>query len=216
MRRSLATVLALAVVALGACTHTPFETALEHYGTVEVPPPKQASVHVCSAYGCRKKTRVKFTKAQLDEIRAVMKKTAKDETPAQERRAVAYAVGWLERHVGERIGTANDRAGMDFVGSGDPGQQDCLDEATNTTSYLKLLAANGMLRHHTVAAPFAKENYLRGISGWTHWTAVLKENEGGKKWAVDSWIQKNGVNPAVVEAEKWYLTDLENLPGATI
>ncbi|MFT5507916.1 MAG: hypothetical protein ACI89J_000985 [Hyphomicrobiaceae bacterium] len=201
---------------LGACTHQPFDTALEHYSTVEVPEPKGATLHVCSAYGCRTQSKVKFSAAQLDEIRQVMKKTAQDDSPGEERRAMAYAIGWLERHVGERIGTKHDRAGMDFLASGDPQQQDCLDEATNTTSYLTLLASHGMLKHHTVAAPFAKENYLRGISGWTHWTAVLRETSNGQKWAVDSWIQKNGENPAVVEAEKWYLTGLEDLPGATI
>lgn len=206
----------LFAVLVSACTHQPFKNALEHYSTVEVTPATAATVHVCSAYGCRTKTRVKFSKAQLDEIHAVMKKTAKDESPGEERRAVAYAIGWLERHVGERIGTKNDRPGMDFTASGDPGQQDCLDEATNTTSYLTLLAKNGFLKHHTVAAPFAKENYLRGISGWTHWTAVLRETETGQRWAVDSWIQANGVNPAIVEAEKWYLAGLEDLPGASM
>ncbi len=207
---------AAAVVVLAGCTHEPFNNALEHYSTVEVPAPKGATVHVCSAYGCRTQTKVKFSAAQIDELREVMKKTAKDDSPAEERRAVAYAVGWLERHVGERIGTKHDRAGMDFLASGDPQQQDCLDEATNTTSYLKLLVNHDLLKHHTVAAPFAKENYLRGISGWTHWTAVLRENENGQKWAVDSWIQKNGVNPAIIEAEKWYITGLEDLPGATL
>jgi len=215
--RNAALLVAVASSVLAAgCTHQPFSNALEHYSTVEVKPANATTVHVCSAYGCRTKTRVRFSAAQLDEIREVMKTTAKDESAAEERRAVAYAVGWLERHGGERIGTKNDRAGMDFLASGDPEQQDCLDEATNTTSYLTLLAKNGMLKHHTVAAPFAKENYLRGISGWTHWTAVLNETEGGQRWAVDSWIQKNGVNPAIVEAEKWYLASLEELPGATM
>ncbi len=201
---------------MAACTHQPFKDALHHYSAVEVPPPKAATVHVCSAYGCRKKTKVRFTSAQIDEIREVMRQTAKDDGAAEERRAVAYAIGWIERHVGERIGTKADRPGMDFVASGDPTQQDCLDEATNTTSYLKLLANHGLLQHHTVAAPFAKENYLRGISGWTHWTAVLRESANGQRWAVDSWIQANGVNPAVIEAEKWYISDLERLPGATL
>ncbi len=204
---------AIAAFALAGCTHQPSNNALEHYSTFEVPAPQGATVHVCSAYGCRTQTKVKFSAVQLDEIRDVMKTTAKDDTPAEERRAVAYAIGWLERHVGERIGTKHDRAGMDFVASGDPQQQDCVDEATNTTSYLKLLATHGMLKHHTIAAPFAKENYLRGISGWTHWTAVLRENKNGQKWAVDSWLGKNGVNPAVVEAEKWYITSLDELPG---
>jgi hypothetical protein len=207
---------ALAALLMAACTHQPFENALEHYSTVEVPPPKGSTVHVCSAYGCRKKTRVRFSEAEMGELAKLMKDTAKDDSAGEERRAVAYAIGWLERNVGEKIGTKADRAGMDFVASGDPNQQDCLDEATNTTSYLKLLVHHDLIKHHTVAAPFAKENYLRGISGWTHWTAVLKDKETGVRWAVDSWIQKNGVNPAVVEADKWYITDLENLPGATL
>jgi len=206
----------VAAVFLGACTHQPFENALEHYSTVEVPPPKGATVHVCSAYGCRKKSRVRFSEADIGEIAKLMKETAKDDSAAEERRAVAYAIGWIERYVGEKIGTKADRPGMDFAASGDPTQQDCLDEATNTTSYLKFLANHDLIKHHTVAAPFAKENYLRGISGWTHWTAVLKENETGTRWAVDSWIQANGVNPAIVEADKWYITDLEDLPGATL
>ena len=33
---------------------------------------------------------------------------------------------------------------------------------------------------------------LRGVAGWPHWTAVLKENANGQKWAVDSWIYANG------------------------
>jgi hypothetical protein len=208
--------LAAISLVLGGCTHKPFANALDHYSNIEVPSPKVASIHVCSAYGCRTQTKVKFSKEQLDEIRAVMKKTAKADSAAEERRAVAYAIGWLERTVGERIGTKNDRAGMDFIGSGDPGQQDCLDEATNTTSYLTLLDKNGLLKYHTVAAPFAKENYLRGIAGWTHWTAVLKEKTDGQRWAVDSWIQANGVNPAVVKAEKWYISSLDELPKSTL
>lgn len=215
-KRVVAGTIVMAAALLAGCTHQPFTNALDHYSMVEVPEPKAASVHVCSAYGCRKKTRVKFSKEQMDELRGVMKETAKDGSAGEERRAVAYAIGWLERHVGERIGTKNDRPGMDFTASGDPGQQDCLDEATNTTTYLKLLEMNGLLKHHTVAAPFAKENYLRGISGWTHWTAVLKESNGGQRWAVDSWIQANGVNPAIVKAEEWYLTGLEDLPKSTI
>ena len=73
-----------------------------------------------------------------------------------------------DRHLG-------DRPGMDFTASGDPTQQDCVDEATNTTSYLLILERNGLLKHHTVGTPFSKENLLRGVAGWPHWTAVLKE-----------------------------------------
>ncbi len=156
---------------------------------------------------------VKFGPAQVKEISELMRKTKKADTPFEERRAIAYAIGWMERYVGDKIGTSADRPGMEFNGSGDATQQDCVDEATNTTSYLLVLQSNGLLKHHTVGRPFSKGNILLGVSNWPHWTAVLWENGNKQKWAVDSWIYANGENPVVVEAEKWYTKDLNNLPA---
>lgn len=209
--------LALAIgFCLSGCTHEGFGSAERHFATFSVPEPKGATVHVCHAYGCKLRTKFKFTEADITELGTIMAKwRTKADTADDERRGVAYAIGWFERRVGDVIGTKDDRAGMDFTGSGDPTQQDCVDEATNTTSYLTVLANKGLLRHHTVGVPFAKENYLRGIAGWTHWTAVLVENETPQRWAVDSWIYANGENPAIVETEKWYIADLGSLPKAT-
>ena len=200
---------------LAACTHAPFLSPVEHYSTFDVPPPKGSTVYVCHAYGCRMKTKVRFGDTEIKALAALMKSTRKADTPAEERRAIAYAIGWMERHVGKIIGTSADRPGMDFTASGDPTQQDCVDEATNTTSYLTVLQNNGLMKHHKVGAPFAKENYLRGIAGWTHWTAVISETATGKRWAVDSWIFANGENPAIVETEKWYIAGLDALPRST-
>lgn len=198
------------------CTHERGGPVLGHYQqfAVEAPSAKNR-VNVCHAYGCKAQTPFTFKSNDVAELRDVMKKNKKADTPAEERRAIAYAVGWIERRVGQQIGTSADRAGMDFGASGDPTQQDCVDEATNTTSYLLVLAQNGLIKHHTVGTPFAKEDFTRGVAGWTHWTAVLKENTGGQKFAVDSWIYANGENPAVVETEKWYIADLASLPAAT-
>ncbi len=80
---------------------------------------------------------------------------------------------------------------------------DCVDEATNTTSYLTVLAANGLLRHHTVQRPMAKDALLLGR--WTHYFAVMRENETGQRWAVDSFMYANGMPPIIMEAEKWYI-----------
>lgn len=198
-----------------ACTHMPSLDRSEHYALFNARMPIGSTVHVCHAYGCRSQTKVRFKPQHIAKIRSLMRKTAKDTSAAEERRAVAYAIGWMERHVGRIIGTSNDRPGMDFAASGDPTQQDCVDEATNTTSYLVVLANNDLLKHHTVGTPFAKENYLRGIAGWTHWTAVLRETETGETWAVDSWIHANGENPAIVPTREWYITGLESLPKPT-
>lgn len=200
---------------LGGCTHVRNGPVSQHYLDFQVREPHFNTVYVCHSYGCRMQTPFRFTDDDIQQIKIIMDKTRKADTPAEERRAVAYAIGWMETRTGDVIGTKADRPGMDFLASGDPTQQDCVDESTNTTSYLLILERNGFLRHHTVGTPFAKENYLRGVSGWTHWTAVIKENGNGQKWAVDSWIYANGENPAIVEAEKWYIASLDQLPAAT-
>jgi hypothetical protein len=217
MLHRLPRLIALAVpLLLGACTHEGFGTAQRHYATFGVPEPVGSTVTVCHAYGCQKQTRFRFTDTDLAALSAIMAKwRTKADTADDERRGVAYAIGWIETRVGNVIGTKDDRPGMDFAASGDPTQQDCVDESTNTTSYLTVLANAGLLRHHKVGVPFAKENYLRGIAGWTHWTAILTENQGGQRWAVDSWIYANGENPAVVKAEEWYIADLDSLPKPT-
>ena len=201
-------------VLLAACTHPRTGPVGQHYVDFTTRPPHGNTVHVCHAYGCKMQTRFRFTDADIAELGQIMTKTRKADTPAEERRAVAYAIGWIETRVGKAIGTDKDRPGMDFTASGDPTQQDCVDEATNTTSYLLVLQHNKLLRHHTVGTPFSKENLLRGVAGWPHWTAVLKENASPQNWAVDSWIYANGENPAVVEVEKWYIDSLDNLPQA--
>jgi hypothetical protein len=200
---------------ISGCTHERFGPVSQHYVDFHTEAPRNNTVYLCRAYGCRIQTPFRFTDADVAQLKGLMTKTRKADTPFEERRAVAYAIGWMETRTGDVIGTRADRPGMDFAASGDPTQQDCVDEATNTTSYLLILERNGLLKHHTVGTPFSKENLLRGVAGWPHWTAVLKENSNGQRWAVDSWIYANGENPAVVEAEKWYISSLDQLPKST-
>jgi hypothetical protein len=207
--------LGLAALVLVACTHVRNGPVEQHYLDFATRPPKGNTVYVCHAYGCRMQTPVRLTEADIAGLKGLMAKTRKADTAEEERRAVAYAIGWLERRTGDVLGTSADRPGMDFAASGDPTQQDCVDEATNTTSYLLVLQGNGLLKHHTVGTPFSKENLLRGVAGWPHWTAVLVERGNAQRWAVDSWIYANGENPAIVEAENWYIASLSELPAAT-
>ena len=120
----------------------------------------------------------------------------------------------MEVRVGKKLGI-KDVAGMQFSASGDSTQQDCVDEATNTTSYLLVLQANGLIKHHSVEGTMSKENLAKGlvklnpVQYWPHWTAVLKETKSGQKYAVDSWLFDQGENPAVVKVEDWYIKDSE-------
>jgi len=203
---------------LAGCTYERSGPPEHHLADWGAEPPSKRAVTVCHAYGCQKTTRVKISKQDVNELAKLMRKIKKKDTPAEERRAVAYAVAWLEKKTGDIVGTKDDRPGMDLRASGDPTQQDCVDEATTTTSYLMFLASHNLIKHHTIGIPFSKGNLLKGIlqgnavKYWPHWAAVLVEKETGQKWAVDSWIYANGENPAIVKVDEWYIKDIKKLP----
>jgi len=97
--------------------------------------------------------------------------------------------------------TSQDRASIDFSAAGDPSQLDCVDEATNTTNYLSVLAAHGLLNHHDVLRPMAKD----GVGRWTHYFAIIQEKASGQRWAVDSSMRANGQESIIMQAEKYYV-----------
>ena len=110
---------------------------------------------------------------------------ARGHPPSRSARDIAYAIALIERKVGARLGI-KDRAGMEFGASGDPTQEDCVDEATNTTSFLLILQSHGLLKYHTVGIPFSKEALLKAtlegdpVKYWPHWTAVIQETKIGR------------------------------------
>jgi hypothetical protein len=212
MKRTLTFGLLMSMLALAGCTFEREGPAEYHFQEFKARAPRGNTVYLCSAYGCQTQTPVVFGPDQVKTIAELIRKTKKGDSAAEERRAIAYAVGWMETYSGEIAGTKADRPGMDWDGSGDPTQQDCVDEATNTTAYMMVLQNNGLLKYHTVGRPFSRGNILLGVSNWPHWTGVLWETKNKQKWAVDSWIYQNGENPAVVEAEKWYVKTLDDLP----
>ena len=174
-----------------------------HFKEFSAKPPTLDTVSVCHAYGCKAQTLFTFSQADLEEIALVMAHVKRDDSPSEERRAIAYAIAWMERRVAPSIGTATDRPSMDFSGSGDKSQQDCVDEATNTTSYLLVLQRHGLIHHHSMERPFAKDS----VSQWTHWAALVKDKESGISFAIDSSSGSNGENPTVQAAASFYVPD---------
>ena len=165
-------------------------------------PPENGYVTVCHAYGCGRITRVRIGDADLAMIRRQMASGAI--SAAAERAAVARVVAEMEDKVGAITGTSADRDYRDFASGGDPTQMDCIDEAANSTSYLLLLDGLGLLRHHKIAHPVSKGFLLDFV--YPHNTAVLVEKATGTRYAVDSWVFKNGEPPIIVPLETWYRT----------
>jgi hypothetical protein len=188
---------------LGGCVYKQEGPPEAHFEQFSTKPPRADSVTVCHAYGCKAQTPFAFKPSDIAEISEVMTRVRRNDSPREERRAIAYAIAWMERRVAPTVGTASDRPSMDFFGSGDESQQDCVDEATNTTSYLLVLERNGLIQHHSVEQPFAKDD----LSHWTHWAAVVREKSSGERFAIDSSSGTNGENPTVQSAASFYVPD---------
>ena len=172
-------------------------SARDWYQTRGVPPPEGDRIYVCHGYTCRIATPVRLSAADLQRIAGGLADAA---DAAAERAAIGKAVQEFEAIVGPRIGTGGDLAKMQF-GQGTPDQLDCIDEATNTTSLLRLLAANGYLKHHSVLQPSARGFFIDGR--YPHATAVLQETGSGVKWAIDSWPRANAEPPVVQPLSEW-------------
>ena len=84
-----------------------------HYARFGATPPQGNTVTVCHAYTCKMQTPYTFSHKDLAEISAVMAKTKRADTPYEERRAVAYAIAYIDVKVGNKLGI-HDKAGMQF------------------------------------------------------------------------------------------------------
>lgn len=160
--------------------------------------PTKDTIYVCHGYTCRIVTPVRFSPAEISRIAGNLAKGVADD--AAEREQVSKTVQVFETIVGARIGTSADLPKMQF-GRGADDQMDCIDEATNTTSLLMLLAQNGYLKHHKVEPPSARGFFLDGR--YPHATAVLKVVATGEKWAIDSWPRANAEPPVVQLLKVW-------------
>ena len=199
---------------VAGCAYNSLRSIDEHFQTYKARMPEGDNVFVCSAYGCRTQTKYRFSSADLATLQSMMS-AAHASTPADERQAARLTLAWMEKRVGDVVGTSADRIGDDFGGSGDPTQMDCVDIATNLSSYLLILERHGLLRHHSVGAVFAKEDLRRGIQGWLHYAAILVEKGSGQRFAVDGWQLASGTPPEIVETQKWYIDDSEIVFGKT-
>ncbi|SUB01278.1 Uncharacterised protein [Pannonibacter phragmitetus] len=162
--------------------------------------PKADRLYICHGFGCTYKAPVDFSSADRRKLASIL--ASGKESPAAERRAVSRAVQWQEARVTAALGTAPDIGGLDMRNAGVPGQMDCIDEASNTTSLLLYAERAGLLRHHRVASPVARGFLLDGR--YPHATAVLRESAGGQAYAIDSWVRANAKPPVVQPLESWF------------
>ncbi|MFN7167930.1 MAG: hypothetical protein ACK4NV_12825 [Pannonibacter sp.] len=196
--RPLSCVIALAAV-LAGCAAQSTTSSNGWYDSQNGLQPRDDRLYICHAFGCARKTPVQLGSRDLRRLASILREGRA--SPVAERAAVARAVAWMETRVAADVGSANDRGGFDTSGAGVPGQMDCIDEATNTTSLLLLAERRGYLKHHRVGSPVARGFLIDGR--YPHATAVLRQR-GGPDYAVDSWPKANGAPPVIQPLDAWF------------
>jgi len=159
------------------------------------------AIPVCYDFACKNNAVVDLPMDEWQEVEGWFSPAA--QTPVEERQQIKHAIGWIEVLIGHHTPTHKDLAFDLPAGQKDlsqlfPGQQDCIDEAVNTTTYLRLLEQRGLLRHHTVI----EQAYRRAVFD-QHWAAQIREIDSGNRYVVDSWFQPNGYLPVIQNSPDW-------------
>ena len=186
--------LAPLALALAGCGSSPTIGLLEDH----VDASTRGNFVVCAHYQCTARYNVAMTDAEWAQVRAVFDPPAAD--ASTERQRIALAIGQIERIVGPKTNTAQDRPGATIITTRTNGQMDCIDESHNTSVYLHLMARDGLLKFHTVGQPIIRGHV---IDRWFHNTATVTDTATGVPWVIDSWFGANGEPADVVTADAW-------------
>ncbi len=154
---------------------------------------------VCTGGGCAEIKHVSLTDEEWQVIANIFANAVVVSNAEQERDMISEAVGVFETFIGDKTGTATDLAGT-FGNSDYPGQLDCNDEAINSTTYMRLMRQNGLIKLHEIE-DMRTRNFF--FTGWPHSTAVIHEIATGERYAVDSWFYDNGLPATIVPFAEW-------------
>jgi hypothetical protein len=174
------------------------EAAVSDISRIYRAPVSLSHLEICQGGGCAESQVISLTAAEWQKVETIFQ-AQQPFTAENERKNIAQAIGLIERLVGEKTGTAGDRAGT-FDNSDYAGQMDCNDEAINTTSYIRLMQQQGLIKLHAIE-DLRTRNFF--FTGWPHTTAVIHETASGKRFAVDSWFYDNGETASIVPFEVW-------------
>ena len=175
-----------------------------HYLSMRhIPQPTVERFTHCFNYGCDQRVALALPPETIEELTALFTPASTDR--AQERERIRRAIALFEQEVGPLAGTQHDIRGTFRLYQHDDvkgRQHDCIDESTNTTIYITLLAQLGHLRYYRPGFPTSRQPFLGGAPWW-HQTAVIEDRTTGEKFAVDSWFKDNGYPPYIVPYTAW-------------
>lgn len=200
--RILSFIISLALLFMTSCStlnYNPEKPIDQYYGRLNVPPPRTIKkFNICNQQACTGQAEVGFTTEQWHQILQLFTPAAP--SAAREREQIAAAIGMMEQFTGPQANTFADQACNNLKEPLASFQLDCIAEATNSTTYLRLLEQEGLLLWHRVSYPARRVLFAFLVP---HSTAVVRQVDSGELYAIDSWFHANGKKAVVVPLELW-------------
>ncbi|MCB1745358.1 MAG: hypothetical protein KDK91_33630 [Gammaproteobacteria bacterium] len=156
------------------------------------------SVRICFNWSCARRETLTFTATEMSAVRGQMGlcPAADLYSRLQRLRLGVWQMETLAQKYQPLLG--RDKGVNDRDPDGD-GRMDCVDNATNTNTYLRVLAELGLLDGWRIGDPEVRD----ALSSQVHWTAAIEDERSGERWAVDSWFRPNGHLPFVTPIDAW-------------
>lgn len=189
-------ILAVLSVSLSACMIPGRDVVKESSRASPNPTPGQFAI--CHGHGCSKIEQVSLDDTQWNSVTDYLK--TPPTSAGAERKQLMLSLAQMEKIVGEKTGTSNDIAGS-FAGVGKKYQMDCVDEMTNTATYLTMLNKDGLLRFHQPTRRVTQSFF--GRTFWTHTVVTVTDQEAEQEYIIDTWAIDNGELPYIMPIEDW-------------
>ncbi|WP_373509209.1 hypothetical protein [Thiocapsa sp.] len=164
-----------------------------------IDPQGSVTLRICFNWSCARRHTVTFTATDMDLLKrhmAVCPGTSLDDRLQRVRIGI-----WQMELLAQKYQPllANDLA-INVFEAGVEGRMDCVDNASNTTTYLHILRDIRELDGWTISSPKVRGRF--DITA-VHWTAVIIDIKSGLPWSVDSWYRPNGHLPMVMPLPSW-------------
>jgi len=172
-----------------------FSRLTDYVSTPFIGEPTPDNYSICHNNGCAEFAFISLNDQQWTSIESIFLPIANG--AIQEREQIKLAISLLEIYSGKQSGTYKDQAENSLT-LGRKGQLDCIDEATNTTVYLRMLANAGLLKFHQQSSRTSRGGIII-----PHNTATIIDIQSQQRYAVDSWFEANGELPHIVPLKIW-------------
>jgi len=156
-------------------------------------------LRICFNWSCNRPQQLRFTADEMAQVIAQMEQCS---GTSQHDRLQRIRIGiWQMEMLAKKHQPllANDRGGNE-LDSELAGRTDCIDNTSNTRTFLRILQDLAALPGWSVAEPRSRNRLpLDNV----HWTAVVKDEQSGDYWTVDSWYRPHGHLPFVLPLADW-------------